>query len=444
MPKYFGTDGVRGVAGVELTCELTFRLGRAVGRAFRPQRVLLARDTRLSGPALEAACAAGLAEAGCDVSLAGILPSPAVSHLVRGGKFDLGSVISASHNPPEDNGIKFYDPQGLKLSPQEEERVEALLDGMPPRGRLGSVEHWPQAEEGYRDFLLRAVTGLSLQGVKLALDCAHGATARVAPQLFESLGARLAVIGREPDGSRINATGAAVIEPLQALVRAEGADLGVAFDGDGDRAMFVDGRGRVVEGDVLMAALAPQLHRAGELSSRAVVFTVLGNMGPERYLSEQGFQVVRVPVGDRHVSWAMREHRIELGGEPSGHLVFGRYAPTGDGLLTALLTLRALQRSGMDLASLVAPVPLYPQVRADVRVHDRTGALQDPQVKEAIEAARALIGEGGRLLVRPSGTQPLIRIMAEGEDEGRLQRAVELVQGALAPHQAGTEEGRMG
>ena len=444
MPKYFGTDGVRGIAGVEVTCELAFRLGRAAGRAFRPRRVLMARDTRLSGPALEAACAAGLAEAGCDVSLAGILPSPAVSHLVRGGEFELGSVISASHNPPEDNGIKFYDPQGLKLSPQEEERVEALLNGTPARGKLGSVEPWPQAEEAYREFLLRAAAGLSLQGVKLALDCAHGATARVAPRLFEDLGARLTVIGREPDGSRINATGAAAIEPLQSLVRAERADLGVAFDGDGDRAMLVDGRGRVVEGDVLMAALAPQLHQAGEISSRAVVFTVLGNMGPERYLSERGFRVVRVPVGDRHVSWAMREHGIELGGEPSGHLVFGRYAPTGDGLLTALLTLRALQAAEVDLASLVAPVPVYPQVRADVRVHDRTGALQDPQVRAAIEAAQALIGKGGRLLVRPSGTQPLIRIMAEGEDEDRLQRAVAAVEEALAPHRAESEEGSMG
>ena len=444
MPKYFGTDGVRGVAGIELTAELAFRLGRAAGRAFRPRRVLLARDTRLSGPALEAACAAGLAEAGCDVSTAGILPSPAASHLVREGEFELGSVISASHNPPEDNGIKFYDPQGLKLSPEEEEQVEALLDGVPARSRLGSVEPWPQAEEHYRGFLLRAVRGLSLQGVKLALDCAHGATARVAPQLFESLGAKLTVIGREPDGTRINATGAATIEPLQAVVRAERADLGVAFDGDGDRAMFVDGQGRVVEGDVLMAALAPHLRQVGELSSRAVVFTVLGNMGPERYLTEQGFQVVRVPVGDRHVSWAMREHGIELGGEPSGHLVFGRYAPTGDGILTALLTLRALQRAGLDLAALVAPVPVYPQVRADVRVHDRAGAMQDPQVKEAMEQARVLIGKAGRLLVRPSGTQPLIRIMAEGEDEGRLQRAVALVREALDPHRAETEEGDMG
>ncbi|RLE29772.1 phosphoglucosamine mutase, partial [Candidatus Acetothermia bacterium] len=239
MPKYFGTDGVRGVAGEELTCELAFRLGRAAGRAFRPRRVLLARDTRVSGPALEAACAAGLAEAGCRVALAGVLPSPAVSHLVRGAGFQLGCVISASHNPPQDNGIKFYDPQGLKLSPEEEERVEALLEGRPEGTGLGPVEPWPEAEDRYLGFLLRAVEGLSLAGLKIALDCAHGATARVAPRVFQELGAALSLMGGELDGTRINATGAAAIEPLQALVRAEGADLGIAFDGDGDRAMFV-------------------------------------------------------------------------------------------------------------------------------------------------------------------------------------------------------------
>lgn len=431
MPKYFGTDGVRGVAGRELTCELAFRLGRAAGRAFRPKTALLARDTRLSGPALEAACAAGLAEAGCDVRSAGVLPSPAVSHLVREGLFDLGTVISASHNPPQDNGVKFYDPQGLKLSTEEEERVEALLDGRPEGHRLGRVDRWPEAEQHYLSFLLRAVEGLSLSGLKIALDCAHGATARVAPQVFAALGATLSVIGGELDGTRINATGAAAIAPLQALVRAEGADLGVAFDGDGDRALLVDGQGQVVEGDRLMAALAPELHRLGELPARGVVFTVLANMGAERYLKERGFRVVRVPVGDRHVSWAMRKEAIQLGGEPSGHIVFARFAPTGDGILTALLTLHALQRLNRDLAALAAPVPVYPQVRVDVPVTDRRRALEAPKVRQAIEEAKAMLGKEGRLIVRPSGTQPLIRILAEGEKEDRLRPVVEAIEHAL-------------
>jgi len=434
VPKYFGTDGVRGVAGEELTCELAFRLGRAAGRAFRPQRVLLARDTRASGPALEAGCAAGLAEAGCDVALAGILPSPAVSHLVRQHKFQLGCVISASHNPPQDNGIKFYDPQGLKLSPEEEERVESLLDGRPQGGKLGSVEPWTEAEDRYREFLFHTVEGLSLTPLKIALDCAHGATARVAPQVLAALGAKLSLIGGEIDGSRINVTGAAATGPLQALVQAEEADLGIAFDGDGDRVMFVAPDGQVVEGDRLMAALAPELARLGELSTRAVVFTVLGNMGAERYLREQGFQVVRVPVGDRHVSWTMREQGIELGGEPSGHIVFGRYAPTGDGILIALLTLRALQRLSTDLKELVSPVPVYPQVKADVPVKDKAKAMEDPEVQRAIAAAEGMVGQGGRLLVRPSGTQPLIRVMAEGENEPRLRRAVNTVVNALGAY----------
>ena len=437
MPKYFGTDGVRGVAGRELTAELAFRLGRAAGLAFRPRRVLLARDTRVSGPALEAACAAGLAEAGSDVSLAGILPSPAVSHLVRREGFQLGSVISASHNPPQDNGIKFYDSRGLKLSPDEEDRVESFLKGGGDPGELGFVGQWPQAEERYLGFLTEAAGDLDLSGLKVALDCAHGATARVAPRLFEALGARLSLIGGELDGTRINATGAAAMGPVQALVRAEGADIGIAFDGDGDRALFVAPSGRLVEGDQLMAALGPRLLELGLISTPAVVFTVLGNRGPELYLERHGFRVIRVPVGDRHVSWSMLKEGIELGGEPSGHIVFGRYAPTGDGILTAILTLRALSALDTDLDRLVAPVPLFPQVRRDIPVGDKERALADPRVRAAIEEAESLLAPGGRLLVRPSGTQPLIRIMAEGEDESRLGRAVELVAEALRPHATG-------
>ncbi|MGC9530045.1 MAG: phosphoglucosamine mutase [Candidatus Bipolaricaulaceae bacterium] len=429
--QYFGTDGVRGVAGRELTAELAFRLGRAAGRVFSPRRAVLARDTRLSGPALSAACGAGLAEAGCDVYMAEVLPSPAVSHLVREGGLDLGTVVSASHNPPEDNGIKFYNPLGMKLSPRDEAQVESLLDGQPAGARLGGLSPWPEAAERYVEFLHRAAGKLSLSGVRVALDCAHGATAAVAPETFAALGATLSLIGAEPDGSRINVTGAAALEPLRALVRAERADLGVAFDGDGDRAVFVDSTGQVVEGDRLMAALAPELHRRGELSTAAVVFTVLGNLGAERYLQGRGFRVVRVPVGDRHVSWAMREQGIELGGEPSGHIVFGRYAPTGDGLLTAVLTLRALDALQVDLTRLVAAVQLHPQVRVDVRVADRAAALADQSVEVALREAKKRLAPEGRLVVRPSGTQPVIRIMAEGPHTPALDRAVRVVEEAI-------------
>ncbi len=422
------------MAGTELTCELAFRLARAAGLAFRPQRALLALDTRLSGPALASACAAGLAEAGCDVDLAGVLPSPAVSHLVPRRGYGLGVVVSASHNPPQDNGVKFYGPDGLKLPPEDEARVEGLLDapggGRPP----GGVADWAGAEAEYAAVLCAAAPDLALNRMKVVLDCAHGATARLAPEILTDLGAEVTVIGGEPDGGRINETGAAAPVLLSREVPACGAEIGVAFDGDGDRALFVDRRGTVVEGDRLMAALAPHLHAWGELSRPAVVFTVLANLGAEAYLLERGFAVERVPVGDRNVAWAMRERGIDLGGEPSGHVIFRRHASTGDGILTALLVLRALKRLGTDLGTLAAPVRLFPQVRADVPVAEPEAALADPAVQAAIQEAKAKLDGKGRLVVRPSGTQPLIRIMAEGADEHGLDRLVhDLKKALLAP-----------
>jgi len=432
MPRYFGTDGVRGVAGTELTAELVFKLSRAVGVAFRAGKVLLAQDTRVSGPALAAACAAGFADAGCDVDLAGVLPSPAVSHLVPWLRYGLGAVISASHNPPPDNGIKLYGREGLKLPVEDEERIESLLEANRECARLGGVTQRPEGKERYVSFLLGQVAGLSLSGARVVLDCAHGATAVVAPDVFAALGAELTVIGGEPDGAWINATGAAAIETLAREVPARRADLGVAFDGDGDRALFVDSGGNVVEGDRLMAGLAPLLWQWNELSFPEVVFTILANLGAEQHLARHGFRVVRVDVGDRHVAWAMREHGIDLGGEPSGHVIFRRHAATGDGILSALLVLRALDRAGTDLASLVAPVPVYPQVRVDLPVRDRESVMADPRVNAAIQAAQAKLDGTGRLLVRPSGTQPLIRIMAEGPDESALQALVAGIASELA------------
>lgn len=419
------------MAGVELTCELAFRLSRAAGIAFRPRRAILVRDTRLSGPALATACAAGLAEAGCEVHLAGILPSPAVSHLVPRRGYGLGVVVSASHNPSPDNGVKFYGPSGLKLAPADEERIEALLDTS-GRGALGAVREWTGAEGEYEAVLCAAAGDLSLNGVKVVLDCAHGATAGLAPRLFAERRAEVVVVGGEPDGARINETGAAAMDVLSREVPAQRAEIGIAFDGDGDRVLFVDQRGDVVEGDRLMAALAPHLLSWNELSSPRVVFTVLANLGAERYLVERGIGVERVPVGDRNVAWAMREGGIDLGGEPSGHIIFHRYAWTGDGILTALLVLRVLARAGTDLRSLVAPVPLYPQVRVNVPVADQEAALADPRVRAAIDEARALLDGMGRLVVRASGTQPLVRIMAEGPDESVLQAVVDAIAGALA------------
>lgn len=434
MARYFGTDGVRGVAGVDLTPELVLRLARAAALTFSPGPVLLARDTRASGPALEAACAAGLAQAGSQAHLAGILPSPAVSHLLRREGFSLGVVISASHNPPEDNGVKFYNPQGLKLSEEEEARVEAVLDDVFPPKAWGEIRPWPEASDRYLSFLLSFLPPHSLRGVRIVVDCGFGATAVVAKDLFSAAGLEVTWLSAEPDGTRINATGAAHPSWLQAMVRESGAELGVGFDGDGDRALFVDRKGAVVEGDRLLAALAPLLRSWGELPVPKVVFTILGGLGPEYYLREQGFQVVRVPVGDRYVSWKMWESGALLGGEPSGHLIFGRISPTGDGLLTTLLLLRALARADKSLDELVRPVPIFPQVREDIPVRNREKAMADPGVEKAIAQARALVGDG-RVIVRPSGTQSLVRIFAEGQDVERLRAAVAMVAAALRPHQ---------
>lgn len=434
MPKYFGTDGVRGKAGEELTVELALALGKAVGRAFRPRRVLLARDSRVSGPALAAAAAAGLLSQGSCVLDAGILPSPAISHLVPREGFDLGLVISASHNPPEDNGLKFYNAQGLKLSVAEEERAEAELARavreVDPL-EFGELQPRPEALERYLQLISSFVPPLRLQGWRVVVDCGFGATAVAAPRLYEGQGASVLLLSAEPDGKRINSTGAAAPRLLQETVRATGADLGIAFDGDGDRALFVDEKGNVVEGDRLMAAMAPHLWEWGELTQKAVVFTVLANLGAEKYLRERGFSVLRLPVGDRNVAWAMHENGVDLGGEPSGHIVFRRYTATGDGILTGLLVLSYLRRLGKSLNELVAPVPMYPQVRKDVFVRDRDGVLHQESVQKAIcEAERLLLGRG-RLVVRPSGTQSLIRIMAEGPEEKALLAAAELVAEAV-------------
>lgn len=441
MSKLFGTDGVRGVAGVDLTAGLAHRLGLAAGQALRARTAFLARDTRLSGPELEEACAEGLSEAGVDVTLGGILPSPAVSVSVRFQEYDLGVVISASHNPPQDNGVKLYDRQGQKLSREAERAVEACFHGPAPIGRRGRIALVPDATGAYCAFLRAAVPSLSLAGMRIALDCAYGATAGIAPGLFRDLGAELTLVGADLDGGRINATGAAALGSLQQVVQEERADLGLAFDGDGDRVMCVDDQGQVVEGDRLIAAVAPLLWSWQELSSPIVVFTVLANTGAERYLLDRGFRVLRVPVGDRNVSLAMGAEGGELGGEPSGHVVFGRYAPTGDGILTALLLLQSMRRAELSLGELVAPVRVYPQVREDVLVVEQDAAMASRELRCALEEAERVLDGTGRTIVRPSGTQPLIRVLAEGPDDATLRSVVARICQALDPFRAQASSG---
>jgi phosphoglucosamine mutase len=374
-----------------------------------------------------------LAAEGCTVFDAGILPSPAVSHLLPREKFDLGLVVSASHNPPEDNGLKFYNHEGYKLSVAEEETVETFLDAeenADPLG-FGEIRPWPEGQNRYLALLRSFLPDLRLSGLRIVVDCAHGATAAVAPAVFGELGAFVRFLGAEPEGSRINSTGAAAPSALQKSVRAEAFDLGIGFDGDGDRAVFVDETGTIVEGDQLLAALAPYLLSWGEIRAPAVVFTVLANMGTEIFLRERGFEVVRVPVGDRNVAWAMREKGVDLGGEPSGHLIFRRYTVTGDGILTSLLVLSYLRRLGVSLRTLVEKVPIFPQVREDVPVGDKDRVMANPAVQKAIASAEKKLAGKGRIVVRPSGTQPLVRIMAEGPEEAELKRIVAEVAEAV-------------
>jgi len=355
-----------------------------------------------------------------------VIPSPAISHLVRLQELDLGVVVSASHNPPQDNGIKFYGPDGLKLSPAEEQQIEEDLERSCVAEELGVIRPFHEARELYVEFLLSSLGRGWGKGIRVVLDCAHGATATVAPEIFSSLGMEVTAFGREPDGRRINSTGVMNLKPLREMVLAEGADLGVAFDGDGDRALFVTAGGEVVEGDQLLGALAPWLLSWGEISTPKVVFTVLANKGPEEYLRRRGFSVVRVPVGDRNVSLKMRATGIDLGGEPSGHIVFRRYAPTGDGILTALYLLRSLARLGLGLDKLVREVPLYPQLRRNIAAGKfREEVLATEEVRNVITEVEKLLGDGGRVVVRPSGTQPLIRLLVEGPNEERLKEALD-------------------
>ena len=400
MRRYFGTDGVRGVVGQDLTVELVERLGRASTLWSGRGRVFVGRDTRGSGPELEEAFARGVVEAGGNAVLAGVLPTPAVALLA----LDLGVVISASHNPPEYNGVKFFDEHGSKLSDEQEERIESLLDASGPGG--GTVDRVGVYTDSYLEHIVERF-GTDLTGLRLAVDCANGAYAGIAPQAFEELGAEVTAIGNEPDGENINAgCGATDLALLQQTVREGGHDLGVAFDGDGDRMLAVDGDGNVVDGDQILAVLA--LH----LGVETVAVTVMTNLGFHRLMEQNGIRVVTTPVGDRYVLEALRRENAILGGEQSGHVICLRDHVTGDGLAAALLLCDAIR--GRTLGDAVAVMPLYAQAKENVRVARR----DVPQA--ALAEAERLNGElagSGRVLVRASGTEPLIRVLGEAETE---------------------------
>jgi len=403
--RYFGTDGVRGIVGEFLTPELVERLGKAAALWSRGGRVFVGRDTRASGPELEDAFARGVMAAGGHAVLAGVLPTPAVALLA----LDLGAVVSASHNPPEYNGVKLFDRDGQKLTDEEEETIEALFDA-PERGG-GSVDRVGVATDSYLEHVLERF-GSDLSGLRIAVDCANGSYAGLAPEAFEELGADVVAIGNEPDGTNINVgCGATDLALLQRVVVEERCDLGVAFDGDGDRMLAVDGAGEAVDGDQILAVLA----LAQQVDIVAV--TVMTNLGFHRLMEEHGIRVVTTDVGDRYVLEALRREGGLLGGEQSGHLIWLEGHKTGDGLAAALLLCGALE--GRTLAEAVAVMPRWPQAKQNVPVSDR-------RVPESVLAEAARINEGlngsGRVLVRPSGTEPVVRVLGEAETAQEAER----------------------
>jgi phosphoglucosamine mutase len=447
MGGLFGTDGVRGVANAApLTPELTCRLGRVaatylaerVGSTRRRPALLIARDTRLSGPLLEQALVAGILSAGVDALVAGVLPTPAAAFLTPALGAAGGAVLSASHNPFEDNGVKLFSGEGDKLPDAWEDEIEARLhaetDGPRPTGaRIGRLSTVPDAERLYLDGLRASLpSGFALAGCRIAVDCAHGATYRVAPRLLRSLGAEVATLGSRPNGTNINrAVGALHPEGLQARVRATPGAIGLAFDGDGDRLIAVDEGGAIRDGDHVLAVCARALLTRGELRGRVVVSTVMANLGLERALTALGIRMVRTVVGDRYVLEEMRRIGANLGGEQSGHVIFLDHARTGDGLLTALQLLRAVREAGQPLSALAADVEKCPQVLLNVRVRARPPLGELRGLAATLARWESKLDGRARFLVRYSGTEPLARVMVEGDDHTTIEAAAREIAAAV-------------
>jgi len=451
---FFGTDGIRGLAGQwPVTPDVALRVGMAVGAHFgRGGSVVIGKDTRRSGYMIETALASGLCAVGNDVMLVGPLPTPGIAYITRSMRADAGVVVSASHNPFADNGIKIFAGDGFKLPDEVEAHLEQLmapgaLDGrMAVGGSVGRARRIDDAAGRYVTHLKSAVpSDVDLEGLTIVVDAAHGAAYRVAPAVLEELGAKVIAIGAAPDGTNINErVGATHPEALVAAVRAHGADVGLALDGDADRSIFVDAAGQIVDGDAILAMCARDMHQRGVLRGGGVVATVMSNLGLERSLAEVGLSLVRTPVGDRYVVEAMRRGGFNLGGEQSGHLVFLDVATTGDGVAAALQVLTIMRRTGTPLAALAQVMQRLPQVLHNVAVQRREPLDRLPQTTRAMRRIEQELGDEGRLLVRYSGTENKLRIMLEGPDEARL-RAVAEELGELARRElAGTAAAEAG
>lgn len=432
--RYFGTDGIRGLVGTHpITPEFMLKLGWAVGTAFRHDgqcRVVIGKDTRISGYMFESALEAGLSAAGAQVQLLGPMPTPAIAYLTRTFKADAGIVISASHNPYYDNGIKFFSAQGTKLPDTLEHEIERLVDSpmqVVESSALGKVARVEDASGRYIEFCKSSVpTSTSFKGLKIVLDCANGATYKVAPSVFSELGAQVSVIGAAPDGLNINAgVGSTDLAALGRAVVEQQADLGIAFDGDGDRVMMVDADGNPVDGDELLYIMTLDLYERGLLEG-GVAGTLMSNLGLELALRERDIPFIRAKVGDRYVMAELQQRDWTLGGESSGHLVCLRHTTTGDGIIAALQVLRALRMSGKTLAQACKGMNKCPQKLINVRYQNNGGSpLESPALKAAVAEAEGRLGKAGRVLLRLSGTEPVIRVMVEGQDAAQVSQEAE-------------------
>jgi len=439
--RYFGTDGIRGLANKVITPELALKVGQAAGIVFRNgdhrHRVLIGKDTRLSGYMIETALVAGFTSVGMDVLLTGPIPTPAVGMLARSMRADIGVMISASHNPYDDNGIKLFGPDGFKLSDEVEKKIEALLDSdlsklLAKGDDLGRAKRIDGVQDRYIEFAKRTLPrALDLSGLRVVIDCANGAAYKVAPDALWELGADVVAIGDSPDGFNINKDcGSTELAAITRKVREMRADIGIALDGDADRVMIIDELGHVVDGDQLLAVIAESWKADGRLARPGVVATVMSNLGLERYLQSIDLTLVRTPVGDRYVLERMRADGYNIGGEQSGHIILSDYSTTGDGFVAALQMLAVVKARNKPVSEICHRFEPLPQVLKNVR-YKAGKPMESSAVMRAIASAEKKLGQGGRLLVRPSGTEPVIRVMGEGDDKLLVEQVVDDVCEAL-------------
>ena len=436
MRKYFGTDGIRGIAGESLTADLSFKVGKALGKLLTEKKdhpkVVIGRDTRISCDMIEHALTAGLTSTGINVMTVGTIPTPAISYLTKTIETDSGIMISASHNPYQDNGIKIFGPDGFKLTDEQELEIESLIDNSEliknaSFEKIGKVYSGNELTQKYIQHIKQSITG-DLSDIKIALDCANGATTGVAPFIFGDLEADIETIGCQPNGVNINDNvGSTKIETISEFVKENNVDVGFAFDGDGDRVLAVDAKGNIVDGDKIMFILAKHLKEQGELKDNMVVSTVMSNIGFYKAIEENGLQSVKTAVGDRYVVEEMRKNDYSLGGEQSGHIVLMNYATTGDGILTAVKLANIIKTSGKSLEELASEVSIYPQKLVNIKVIDKKSAMEDVEILAECEKVEEELEGNGRILLRASGTENLIRVMVEASSDELTDKYCEQV-----------------